>query len=99
FIGESLKGRFRARFNQGGMADQSDAFKLTLSIAVSIEGASIEGTLQTIVPNHACHEDCVRGTRAEKSKNFIFLPVGQGLNGQSLGVGWRELGHSAGDLS
>ena len=64
-LGEESKLTHGARgpgFNEGGMADEGDAFKASLGVAAAIEGAAVMLALQSVIADEAGQTNGVDGT-------------------------------------
>src|SRR5207253_8912557 len=62
-----------ARFDEHCMSNQSHAFQIAQVIPASVESASIEPALDSVVADETVHHNGVKRTLCEETKDFGFV--------------------------
>jgi hypothetical protein len=89
-LGEGAQSAVGARLDEGGVADERDAFQVSCAVATGVERAAVEGTLKAVVADQAAHDDRRRGALGQKVEHLLLaVSFGQGVDAKG-GLGIRR---------
>jgi len=84
---ESCEGTFAPRFDKCEVANQGDAFELSLRVTAPVKGAAIEFALQPVIAYEPGEEYRVHRASGEESENLGLVLIAKRLDRQRVAGG------------